>query len=64
MEGSSMTDQSLQDNYRGVFDGRLGFGKKPALLIVNFMNAYITPGAALYAEPVVRAVQQTMDLLA
>jgi len=54
----------LQDNYKGVFDGRLGFGKRPALLIVDFINAYITKGAPLYAPDVVTAVNETVDLLA
>lgn len=53
----------LQENYEGVFDGRLGFGKKPALVIVDFINAYTTPGAILYAPDVVTAVQETVDLL-
>lgn len=53
----------LQQNYKGVFDGRLGFGKKPAVLVVDFVNAYTTPGAALYAPPVVDAVKQTVDVL-
>jgi len=53
----------LQDNYKGVFDGRLGFGKRPALLIVDFINAYTTEGAPLYAPDVVTAVKETVDLL-
>ncbi len=55
---------SLTDNYKGVFDGRLGFGKRPALLIVDFINAYITAGTPLYAPDVVTAVQETVALLA
>jgi len=53
----------LQQNYAGVFDGRLGFGHKPALLVVDFIRAYTTPDSPLYAEPVVTAVTQTVDLL-
>ncbi len=53
----------LQANYKGVFDGRIGFGKRPALLIVDFINAYITAGAPLYAPDVVTAVNQTVDVL-
>ena len=56
-----MTD--LHRNYQGVFDGRIGFGRKPALLIVDFTNAYITPGSPLYAPDVVTAVAETADLL-
>lgn len=56
-----MTD--LHDNYAGVFDGRLGFGQKPAVLVVDFIRAYTTPGAPLYAPDVATAVHQTADLL-
>ena len=52
------------DNYQGVFDHRLGFGEKPALLVVDFVKAYTTPGSLLYAEPVVQAVAKTKDLIA
>jgi maleamate amidohydrolase len=53
----------LASNYKGVFDGRLGFGKRPALLIVDFVNAYVTEGAPLYAPDVVSAVEETIPLL-
>ncbi len=56
-------NHSLQTNYKGVFDGRLGFGQKAAVLVVDFICAYTTPGAALYAPDVVTAVSQTRDLL-
>lgn len=56
-----MTD--LHTNYQGVFGGRIGFGRKPALLIVDFINAYTTPGSPLYAPDVVTAVAETVDLL-
>lgn len=57
-----MTD--LQQNYSGVFDGRLGFGKNPALLLVDFIRAYTTEESPLYAPDVVTAVTETADLLA
>ena len=58
-----MSQESLQENYSGVFDTRVGFGKKPAVAVVDFINAYTTPGSPLYAEPVVDAVQETVALL-
>ena len=58
-----MQQQSRQDNYSGVFDGRIGFGKKPAVLVVDFVKAYTTPGSALYAPAVVDAVRETVDVL-
>lgn len=54
----------LQSNYKGVFDGRIGYGKKPAVLVVDFINAYTTEGSLLYAPDVVTAVNETVDLLA
>jgi maleamate amidohydrolase len=53
----------LRDNYKGVFDSKLGFGKRPALLVVDFINAYITPDSPLYAPAVCEAVNQTVDVL-
>lgn len=53
----------LHASYRGVFDGRIGFGEHPALLIVDFINAYITPASPLYAPDVVTAVNETVSLL-
>jgi len=53
----------LQANYEGVFDSRLGFGKKPAVLVVDFIRAYTAESSALYAPDVVTAVSETVDLL-
>jgi maleamate amidohydrolase len=58
-----MPQESKKDNYTGVFDGRIGFGKKAAVLVVDFVNAYTTPGSALYAPAVVDAVRETVDVL-
>lgn len=54
----------LQANYSGVFDGRLGFGKRPAVLVIDFIRAYTTESSALYAADVVTAVAETRQLLA
>lgn len=53
----------LKNNYQGVFDGRLGFGQKAAVLVIDFINAYITEGSPLYAPDVVTAVQETAEIL-
>ncbi|MFB6451349.1 N-carbamoylsarcosine amidohydrolase [Bradyrhizobium tunisiense] len=55
--------QSAQENYEGVWGTRIGFGAKPALLVIDFMKAYTTPGAPLFAEGVVEAVMHSRDLL-
>jgi maleamate amidohydrolase len=39
----------LAANYKGTFDGHLPFGQSPALLIVDFVKAYLDPGSPLYA---------------
>jgi maleamate amidohydrolase len=49
----------LESNYKGVFDSSTGFGKKPALLVVDFINAYVTADSPLYAPDVVTAVAKT-----
>lgn len=40
----------LQSNYKGAFDGALQPGDRPALLIVDVVIAYLTPGSPLYDE--------------
>lgn len=55
---------TAHDNYEGVWGNRIGFGEKPALLAIDFMQSYTTPGAPLYAEGVVKAVSQAPRLYA
>jgi len=43
-----MSDE-LTENYRGAFDGSLGFGKAPALILVDFVEAYFNKDSPLYA---------------
>ena len=56
------TKTELETDYSGVFDGRIGFGRRPALLSIDFMNAYTTEGAPLFAPGVVDAVAASVDL--
>ena len=53
-----------EDNYEGVFDTALGWGSRPAVLVIDFTYAYTTPGSPLYAPGVVRAVEESAELLA
>ncbi len=39
----------LQQNYKGAFDGSLGFGASPALILIDFVEAYFDKGSPLYA---------------
>jgi maleamate amidohydrolase len=43
-----MSDE-LKESYRGAFDGSLGFGKAPALILVDFVEAYFDKSSPLYA---------------
>jgi maleamate amidohydrolase len=43
-------DEELTGSYlQGGFHQRLGFGKTPALLVVDFVDAYLEPSSPLYA---------------
>ncbi|WP_108811965.1 isochorismatase family protein [Sphingorhabdus sp. Alg231-15] len=55
-----MTDGPA-DNYGGVFDGSMGFGAKPALILIDFVEAYFDPSCALYAG-VEDALQNALKL--
>ena len=37
------------ENYKGAFDGSLGFGARPALILVDFVQAYFDRDCPLYA---------------
>lgn len=39
----------LLERYKGAFDGHLPFGRRPALIIIDFVMAYLEPGSPLYA---------------
>ncbi|MFP1681345.1 isochorismatase family protein [Alloalcanivorax sp. C16-1] len=55
---------TASDNYAGVWDTRIGFGQRPALISIDFMKAYTTDGADLYAPGVVDALPQAARALA
>jgi len=57
-----MTDLR-ESNYEGVWDGRLGFGSKAALVSVDFERGYTTRGSPFFAPGVVAAVDQAARLL-
>ena len=41
--------ENLSANYKRAFDNRLGFGQRPALILVDFVQAYFDDSCALYA---------------
>jgi maleamate amidohydrolase len=46
--GNEVT-QDLSANYKKAYDNRLGFGESPALILVDFVQAYFDESCALYA---------------
>jgi len=55
--------ETASQNYEGVWGNRIGFGRRPAVVVVDFMRAYTTPGSPLFAPGVVDAVALTPMLL-
>ena len=45
-----MSDEDLLANYKRAYNTRVGFGKKPALLLIDFCQGYFDPACDLYAE--------------
>jgi maleamate amidohydrolase len=41
--------QDLSANYKKAYDNRIGFGERPALILVDFVQAYFDHDCALYA---------------
>ncbi len=40
----------LTENYKRAFDNQLGFGRAPALILVDLVRAYFDPQCELYAD--------------
>jgi maleamate amidohydrolase len=55
--------ESREANYQGVFDGSVGFGERPAVLVIDLIRAYTTAGEPFFAQGVVDAVRESVDLL-
>lgn len=41
--------ENLDDNYKIAYDNKAGFGKSPALVMVDFAQGYFDPDCVLYA---------------
>ncbi|MEQ8411700.1 MAG: isochorismatase family protein [Erythrobacter sp.] len=41
--------EDAKSNYAGVFEGRIGFGERPALIIIDMVEAYFAPESPLHA---------------
>ncbi|WP_221794244.1 N-carbamoylsarcosine amidohydrolase [Oceanobacter mangrovi] len=55
--------QDLSNNYAGVWDGKVGFGNKAALVLIDFLQGYVKEESPLYAPMVQTAVSNTVALL-
>jgi maleamate amidohydrolase len=55
--------ETREANYSGVFDTATGYGRCPALLVIDFIKAYTTPDAPFFGQGVVDAVEQSVTLL-
>ena len=58
-----MVQPTAATNYAGVWDNRLGFGQKTALLVIDLLQGYTLKGAPLFAPGVVKAVKEMPELL-
>lgn len=56
-------DHSAVENYKGVWGNRIGYGKKPAFILIDFMQGYTKIGEPLYAKDVVSAVKNAKSVL-
>lgn len=58
-----MPDTGLKQNYAGVFDGRLTFGDRPALLLIDLACAYLEPDSPLYGPSFPAALEVNKGLV-
>lgn len=58
-----MAQTSAASNYAGVWDNRLGFGRRTALIVIDLLQGYTLKGAPLFAPGVVKAVREMPELL-
>ena len=60
-----MARSDLELDYaQAGFGATLGFGKRPALLVVDVVQAYVTPGSPLFAQGFVGALAPNRRLVA
>ncbi len=60
-----MDKKSLDSNYANTgFNTQLGFGRKPALLLIDLVNAYFVEGAPLYHPDFRSSLESSIRLVA
>jgi len=45
-----MSEDDLLENYHRAYDNKVGFGERPALLLIDFCQGYFDPDCDLYAD--------------
>ncbi len=45
-----MSDAELLENYKKAYDNKVGFGSRPALILIDFCEAYYDPECDLFAD--------------
>ena len=50
MTDAKANGENASQNYASVYDGKVGFGAKPALILVDFVQAYFDKSCDLYAD--------------
>lgn len=62
LEEDGMSD-NRDDNYEGVWDNLIGYGKTPALIVIDLLKGYTMEDAPLFAPGVVEAVKHVPELI-
>lgn len=58
-----MALDSKNHNYKGVFDNRVGFGTNLAILVIDFVEAYVQPSSPFFAAKFAEAITKTKILI-
>ncbi len=45
-----MSNSDLEQDYKKAYDNKIGFGKRPALILIDFVRAYFDESCELYAD--------------
>lgn len=56
-------EKDIAEIYQGTFDGNLGFGDSPALIVIDMMKGYLTEGSPVYASSAEKALSSIVRVL-
>lgn len=64
MNTQHASDTTLNEDYQPAgFGATLAFGKRPALVVVDVVQAYVVPSSPLYAQGFVDALESNRRLV-